>query len=66
MEKGVKMLLKSSQVQVFLQKEKGNAAKSVESNSRIRQKWQKIFGYFFLSLFAFFIDYMDAFLYNLQ
>lgn len=56
MEKGVKMLLKSSQVQVFLQKEKGNAAKSVESNSRIRQKWQKIFGYFFLIFFAFFID----------
>ncbi len=56
MDKGVKMLLKSSQVQVFLQKEKGNAAKSVESNSRIRQKWQKIFGYFFLIFFAFFID----------
>ena len=54
MEKGVKMLLKSSQVQVFLQKEKGNAAKSVESNSRIRQKWQKNFGYFFLIFFAFF------------
>ena len=54
--KGVKMLLKSSQVQVFLQKEKGSAAKSVESNSRIRQKWQKIFGYFFLIFFAFFID----------
>ena len=56
MEKGVKMLLKSSQVQVFLQKEKGSAAKSVESNSRIRQKWQKNFGYFFLIFFAFFID----------
>jgi len=55
-KKDIKMLLKSSQVQVFLQKGWGRARKRVESNSRIRQKRQKNFGYFFLIFFAFFID----------